>query len=111
MNTGLYCSPLSAICLVSRKLPYPAGFRETSLRCCRVPMESLGITSESLRFCRVEILRAPAGYHVKSLGFWWFPLLFSHELIATMQSVVTGQAPVTLERKITSGENQIENMR
>ena len=31
-------------------------------------------------------------------------LLFSHELIATMQSVVTGQAPtMTLERKITSG--------
>ena len=29
-------------------------------------------------------------------------LLFSHELIAAMQSVVTGQAPTTLERKITS---------
>ena len=30
-------------------------------------------------------------------------LLFSHELVATMQSVVTGQGPITLERKITSG--------
>ena len=29
--------------------------------------------------------------------------LFSHELIAATQSVVTGQAPITLERKITSG--------
>ena len=34
-------------------------------------------------------------------------LLFSHELMATMQSVVTGQAQ-TLERKITSGGKQIE---
>ena len=31
-------------------------------------------------------------------------LLFSHELIAKMQSVVTGQAPITLEEwKITTG--------
>ena len=30
-------------------------------------------------------------------------VVFSHQLIATMPSVVTGQAPITLERKITSG--------
>ena len=35
-------------------------------------------------------------------------LLFSHELMATMQSVVTVQAPITLERKITSGGKQIK---
>ena len=33
-------------------------------------------------------------------------LLFSHELVATMQSVVTGQAPITLERKIAPGMKQ-----
>ena len=38
----------------------------------------------------------------------WGLLLCSHELIATMQSVVTGQAPITLERKITSGGKQIK---
>ena len=30
-------------------------------------------------------------------------LLFPHYLMATMQSVVTGQAPMTLEQKVTSG--------
>ena len=35
-------------------------------------------------------------------------LLFSHELMATMQPVVTGQAPITLERKVTSREKQIK---
>ena len=35
-------------------------------------------------------------------------LLFSYQLMATVQSVVTGQAPITLERKITSGGKQIE---
>ena len=33
-------------------------------------------------------------------------VLFSHELIATVQSVVTGQAPITLEWKITSGRKK-----
>ena len=37
-----------------------------------------------------------------------YVFLFSHELIATVQSVVTGQAPITLERKITSGGKQIK---
>ena len=31
-------------------------------------------------------------------------LLFSHSLMATMPSVVTGQAPITLEWKITGGK-------
>ena len=35
-------------------------------------------------------------------------LLFSHEVMATMQSVVTGQAPITLECKIISGGKQIK---
>ena len=35
---------------------------------------------------------------------YWY--MFSRELIAAMQSVVTGQAPITLERKITSGGKQ-----
>ena len=35
-------------------------------------------------------------------------LLFSHSLITTTQSVVTGQAPITLERKNTSGGKQIK---
>ena len=38
-------------------------------------------------------------------------LLFPHYLIATMRSVVTGQAPITLERAITSGGKQIKNRR
>ena len=35
-------------------------------------------------------------------------MLFSHFLIATMQSVVTGQAPINLEWKITTGSKQIK---
>ena len=35
-------------------------------------------------------------------------LLFSHELMAAMQSVVTGQAPIALVWKITSGGKQIK---
>ena len=35
-------------------------------------------------------------------------LLFSHWLMATMESVDTGQAPITLERKITAGGKQID---
>ena len=35
-------------------------------------------------------------------------LLSSHELIATMQSVVTGQAPITLEWRITLGGERIQ---
>ena len=35
--------------------------------------------------------------------------LFSHYPIATVQSVVTGQDPITLERKITSGGRQIKH--
>ena len=34
-------------------------------------------------------------------------LLFSRQLMATMQSVVVGQVPITLERKITSGGKQL----
>ena len=42
----------------------------------------------------------------------WCYLLLSHELIATMQSMVTGQAPpITLERKITFGGNHMRNGR
>ena len=35
-------------------------------------------------------------------------LVFSHKLIVTMQSVVTGHAPITLEHKITSGGKQMK---
>ena len=31
-------------------------------------------------------------------------LLFSYELVATMQTVVTGEAPITLEWNITTGK-------
>ena len=35
-------------------------------------------------------------------------LLFSHQLMATMQSVVAGQAPITLERKYPRRKNKLK---
>ena len=49
-------------------------------------------------------------FHHECLPIVVVVVLFSHYLIATMQSVVvvTGQAPITLERKITSGGKHVK---
>ena len=50
--------------------------------------------------------------YVPGMILWYCAhMLFWHKLIATMQSAVTGQAPLTLERKITSGGKQMKNRR
>ena len=46
------------------------------------------------------------------MGCWMVGyMLFSHLLIATMQPVVTAQAPITLQRKVTSGGQTNKNRR
>ena len=58
---------------------------------------------------RFQLLITPDTSHSYTLVTWrgWLllllSLLFRHELIATMQSMVTGPAPINMEQKITSG--------